>query len=281
MLSGHRPRAATETHTVNDDNLSFSSYEGIMLPPSQRPQNRPRKALPRSEIRSTDIVIIVLGTTGSGMSNFINVLTGMKMEDGANGYISCTADVIAYPCYHGGQRYIFVDTPGFNATYSSQKAVFEKIAKWLAATYQESRLQFNGVIYTRRITEARCRSERSSFQVCANIVGNHAADRVRLVTTMWDEFEDRSPAESMENKLKEEQWQLLINGGATCQRFLNTPGSAWDIVHSLGTERKASLLLQEELVDIRKPLKQTTAGMRLHKESPASLGGLLKRLFGI
>ncbi|KAI6041762.1 hypothetical protein EDC04DRAFT_1163459 [Pisolithus marmoratus] len=225
----------------------------------------------------------VMGTTGSGMSNFINALTNMRPEDGAHGYISCTADVIAYPCYHGGQRYIFVDTPGFNATYSSQKAVFERIAKWLAATYQESRLQFNGVIYTRRITETLCRSERTSFRVCAHLIGNDVADRVRLVTTMWDEPEvhsDTSTAENRENKLKEEQWESLIGAGAMCERFFNTSDSAWGIVQRLGVERKASLLLQRELVDMRKPLKQTTAGMRLHKESPSSLRGLFRRLFG-
>ncbi|KAI6134321.1 hypothetical protein EDD17DRAFT_1651723 [Pisolithus thermaeus] len=252
---------------------------------SQRPQNKPRKAIHRSEIRSTDIVILVLGTTGSGMSNFINALTGMRPEDGAHGYVSCTADVIAYPCYYGTQRYIFVDTPGFNATYTSQKEVLEKIAKWLSVTYEEKRLQFNGVIYTRRITEThRSRSERSSFQICANLIGNEAAHRVRLVTTMWDDPQDGlnfSAEENRESKLKEEQWRSLINEGATCERFLNTPVSAWDIVHGLGVDRKMSLLLQRELVDTGKPLKQTSAGMRLHKESPTSLGGMVKRLFGL
>lgn len=72
------------------------------------------------------------------MSNFINVLTGMRPEDGAHGYISCTQDVIAYPCDRGVQRYVFVDTPGFNATYSSQKKVFKKVAEWLEATYSVS-----------------------------------------------------------------------------------------------------------------------------------------------
>ncbi|KAI5984609.1 hypothetical protein EDD15DRAFT_1715092 [Pisolithus albus] len=196
----------------------------------------------------------MLGTTGSGMSNFINVVTGMGPEDGAHGYISCTKDVIAYPCYRGGRRYVFVDTPGFNATYSSQK-VFEKIAKWLAATYQERKLQFNGVIYT-----------------CANLIGTEAAHRVRLVTTMWDDRDSRdgsnfSTEEDRESRLKEEQWRSLINGGATCERFFNTSESAWDIVNGLGVDRKASLLLQRELVDMKMSLKQTTAGKQLPNES--------------
>ncbi|KAI6009962.1 hypothetical protein EDC04DRAFT_2581317, partial [Pisolithus marmoratus] len=207
-------------------------------------------------------------------TQFINVLTGMRPERGAHGYISCTGDVVAYSCHRGGQRYIFVDTPGFNATYSSQKTVFKKIAKWLAATYS-SRLQFNGVIYTRRITEPLCRSERSSLELCANLIGNDVADRVRLVTTMWDEREgesDTSAEENMENRLKQEQWRSLIDKGAMCARFFNTSKSAWDIVQGLEVKRKASLLLQRELVDMGKSLKQTTAGMRLPKEFPGPLG---------
>ncbi|KAI6019500.1 hypothetical protein BKA83DRAFT_4306813 [Pisolithus microcarpus] len=225
-------------------------------------QNGPREALPPSKIKSTDIVI-----------------TGR--------YISCTEDVIAYPCYHDARRYVFVDTPGFNATYSSQKEVFEKIAKWLAATYQERKLQINGVIYTRRITDThRCRSERTSFRICANLIGTEAAHHVRLVTTMWDDRHPRdgsnlSTEEDRKSRLKEEQWRFLIHGGAGCARFLNIPESAWDRVHGLGVERKENLLLQRELVDMKKPLKQTAARKQLHKESPASLGGLLRRLFGI
>ncbi|KIK17565.1 hypothetical protein PISMIDRAFT_222849 [Pisolithus microcarpus 441] len=92
---------------------------------------------------------------------------------------------------------------------------------------------------------------------------------------MWDDPQDESDTsteEDRESRLKEEQWRFLIHEGARCARFLNTPESAWDIVHGLGVERKESLLLQRELVDMKKPLKQTTAGKRLHKESPTSLG---------
>lgn len=266
------------------DSEGTTSNRPDIMPPSHRSQNKPRDSIPPSEIRSTDIVILVLGTTGSGMSNFINVLTGMRPEDGAHAYISCTEDVIAYPYYRGAQRYVFVDTPGFSPILASQKVAFEKIAEWLAATYRETRLQFNGVIYIRRITETRrSRFERTSFRICANLIGNEAAHRVRLVTTMWDDPQDGSGLSAgvdRENRLKEEQWGSLINEGAMCERFLNTPESAWDIVHGLGVEKKESLLIQRELVDMRTPLRQTTAGMEF-RESSTSLGVLLKRLYGL
>ncbi|KAI6009961.1 hypothetical protein EDC04DRAFT_837757 [Pisolithus marmoratus] len=156
------------------------------------------------------------------------------------------------------QRYIFVDTPGFNATYKSQKAVFENIANWLEATYRETRLQFTGAIYVRRITATEsARSEQNSFQIFAKLVGNEAADRVRLVTTMWDEPEVPSRVlamEDRENRLTEGQWAPLMRAGAVYARFDNTPESAWGIVRGLGMGKKA-LLLQRELVDMRKTLK--------------------------
>lgn len=54
------------------------------------------------------------------MNNFIDILTGTRPEDRAHGYIMGAEDVIAYPYYHGTQRYIFVDTPSINGSQTKQ-----------------------------------------------------------------------------------------------------------------------------------------------------------------
>ena len=122
----------------------------------------------------------------------------------------------------------------------------------------EMSIEITGVIYTHRITDSHSTgSELQIFQILSGICGRGAADRVRLVTTMWDEVDDQSTAEQTEDRLKDE-WRSLLNAGASYQRFTNSSESAWDIVRGLGYERKA-LLLQVELVDGTK-LERTTAG---------------------
>ena len=124
-------------------------------------------------------------------------------------------------------------------------------------------MEITGVIYTHRITDTHSAgSELQSFQIFSGICGRDAADRVRLVTTMWDEVHDQSTAEQTEDRLKHE-WSTLLNAGASYQKFTNSSESAWDIVGKLGYERKA-LLLQTELADGKK-LEETTAGRRVPK----------------
>ena len=99
-------------------------------------------------IQHAILLISVLGTTGSGTSNvgtgvnasipgypnvcnqFINKLTGKK-EKQCHSLVSHTTDVKAYACIRDGRRFIFMDTPAFNATRLSQREVLEKTAMWL------------------------------------------------------------------------------------------------------------------------------------------------------
>ncbi|KAI6134307.1 P-loop containing nucleoside triphosphate hydrolase protein [Pisolithus croceorrhizus] len=225
-----------------------------------------RMLVPTSAIKSDDVVILVMGKTGSGMSNFINKLTGMQPEEGADQLFSRTQDVCAYECYRNGQRFIFVDTPGFNNGKLPSSAVFRAIAMWLEETYRHS-IKLTGVIYTHDIRDdGRCATDVQSFRLLSCLCGNEAADRIRLVTTMWDEV-DESEAVRMEETLRRTHWQPLIRARARIKRFHNTPDTAWDIVRDLGSTKKA-LLLQREMVDMRKKLGDTTAGKCLGESKP-------------
>ncbi|KAI5984613.1 hypothetical protein EDD15DRAFT_2177051, partial [Pisolithus albus] len=189
---------------------------------------------------------------------FINKLTGMQPEAGADNLSSCTQDVYAYECYHNRRRYIFVDTPGFNNGKLPQSEVFGRIAGWLEETYRNS-IELTGVIYTHDIRDdGRCAADVQSLQLFGRLCGDQAADRIRLVTTMWDEV-DNLRAEEVERTLARTHWRSLVRAGARLKRFDNAPETAWRIIRDLGSAKKA-LLLQRELVDMGRRLEHTTAG---------------------
>ncbi|KAL4071607.1 hypothetical protein V8B97DRAFT_410482 [Scleroderma yunnanense] len=119
-------------------------------------------------------------------------------------------------------------------------------------------IQPTGVIYMRRITdEDKSGAEFKSFKTLSRWCGPEAADRVRLVTTMWDDVDMESDTKSMEAKLKNTNWEPLLSAGASYERFHNTRESAWEIVLGIG-ETKKSFLIQE-LLDLRKYLAIRTA----------------------
>jgi hypothetical protein len=95
--------------------------------------------------------------------------------------------------------------------------------------------------------------------------GNKSAKKVILATTMWDKVSE-TEGEKREVALKERYWNVMIHHGAIVERFLNTRESAWAVINRL-VERernKSALLLQEELVDLKKRLIETNAGKALY-----------------
>ncbi|KAG6335336.1 hypothetical protein ID866_3747 [Astraeus odoratus] len=214
-----------------------------------------------------DIVIAIMGPTGSGKSNFINKLTGTREERGAGGLKSCTQGIREFTVdLANGHHYVFVDTPGFDDTYRSDRDILRTIADWLENKYRGS-VKLAGVIYTHRITD-----NRMSGSVCKNLdmfgrlCGDKAAARVRLVTTMWDKVKDQQVASNRVAQLEGNFWKPLLEEGARHEKFRgNNQASAWKIVEGLTGDTEA-LLLQEELVDAERRLNETTAGKALYSQ---------------
>ncbi|KAI6146554.1 hypothetical protein EDD17DRAFT_1709293 [Pisolithus thermaeus] len=214
-----------------------------------------------------------MGKIGSGRSNFIKKLAEMQPEEGTENLSSHTENVCAYECYHSGQRFILVDTPGLNNGELLQGAALTAIAKWLKTTCAgsstngqttpEEPIKLTGVIYTRSITDSNMSgADLRSFKLLHDLCGDKAADRVRLVTTMWD-VADESEAVKVEDALKT-HWQSLTSVEASLERFDNTSERAWIIVEELENTKKA-LLVQEEL-NTGTRLEDTSAGKHLRPE---------------
>jgi len=103
-----------------------------------------------------------------------------------------------------------------------------------------------------------------NLRMFGELCGDRAAHKVILVTTMWDKV-DPVVGERRESELEYKYFHQLLKRGATCMRFNKTYRAAWDIIEAIFTEsEKEAVLIQEELVDLKKHLNETSAGRTLY-----------------
>ncbi|KAI6038331.1 P-loop containing nucleoside triphosphate hydrolase protein [Pisolithus marmoratus] len=215
---------------------------------------------------SQPAIIAVMGPTGSGKTNFINKLTGSREDKAAHHLKSHTQGIREFTATLPNNRQcVLVDTPGFDDTYRSDRDILRTIAEWLEKKYRND-VKLTGIIYTHRITDNRMSGSVSkNLDLFARLCGDKAANRVRLVTTMWDNAKNGDAAEGRVSQLEGNFWKPLIDAGALHKRFRNSQESAWEIVKDL-MEEFESVLLQEELVDAERKLNETAAGRALYTQ---------------
>jgi len=83
---------------------------------------------------------------------------------------------------------------------------------------------------------------------------------------MWDKVQ-LDKGVGREKDLFENYWKTMINLGASTSRFTNSANSAWNIIDIILKQHEAEvLLLQEELVDLKRALNETQAGKSLYSD---------------
>jgi hypothetical protein len=101
-----------------------------------------------------------------------------------------------------------------------------------------------------------------NLRMFRELCGKKALENIILVTTMWDEVEENVGTER-EKELRGKYWKAMIDQGSATARYQGTLESAWDIVEHFTTQRQA-VLLQKEMVDLKKQLPETNAGRELY-----------------
>jgi len=90
---------------------------------------------------------------------------------------------------------------------------------------------------------------------------------------MWDKVRNEPDALKREDSLKLRYWNVLLYHQASVARFYNDQNTAWKIInHGTGQDRTA-VLLQEEMVTLKRNLNETNAGKALYRD----LQGLLDK----
>ena len=100
-----------------------------------------------------------------------------------------------------------------------------------------------------------------------DLCGRNAFHNVILTTTMWDEV-DEETGRTREQELQSNYWQSMIERNSTTSRFMGSRESALGLIEPLidAANEKSSLLLQQEMVDMRQKLPATSAGLKLFSE---------------
>ncbi|KAG6375839.1 14-3-3 protein-domain-containing protein [Boletus reticuloceps] len=235
------------------------------------------------DIEPDDIVIAVMGPQSSGKSTFVRLASGYDIQGGFQ-LGSYTTDVCAirFLDQESGRHVVLVDTPGLNDTFKSDLEILNMTACWLISSYKMGNL-LSGVMYLHPITANRMAGLLKDLLTFQKLCGKDAMDNVYLTTTMWDKIEP-SIGERRLEELVTEYWNSMIIRGARVIRCRSDDDSAKRTIRQIVRREAArkALLLQQEIVDLHKELRETQAGQELRgtqagQELYDNLGSLVER----
>ncbi|CAK5269642.1 unnamed protein product [Mycena citricolor] len=214
-----------------------------------------------------EIAVAVMGATGAGKSTFINLVSGSHLQVG-DSLESCTGAVMSAPLFQlDGHWVSLIDTPGFDDTNLSDTEVLTKIASFLSATYAAG-VKLAGVIYMHRISDVRMGGiSTRNFRMFRQLCGDQTLKNVVIVTNMWDAA-GLKLGEAREKELATDDrfFKPVIAKGARMLRHDKGLISAQSILREIIGNVPATLQIQRELVDEKKAITDTAAGVTLNKE---------------
>ncbi|KAJ3873810.1 lipoxygenase [Lentinula edodes] len=219
-------------------------------------------------VGQNDVVMLLMGSTGTGKSSFIRLLTNNTGVKIGNNLDSQTSDVQVFHFFDkfSGRNIVLVDTPGFDDSRNdiTDTAVLKKIAEFLLNKYDEKR-KLNGLIYLHRMSDPRFGGQASrNLKMFQNLCGPSAYRNIVVLTTFWD----RVSAE--EGLMREEQLKFtffsnIVAGGARFMRHDRTAQSAREVIAHILTLSPTDVQIQEEIRVDGKGLEETAAGL-VHRE---------------
>ncbi|PPQ76188.1 hypothetical protein CVT26_009362 [Gymnopilus dilepis] len=220
-----------------------------------------------------DIVIAVMGCTGTGKSSFIRLLTGDQTVEVGHKLSSQTSDVrvSSFQDPATARRVTVVDTPGFDdsRTQFTDTEVLKKISEFLVNEYKGNR-KLNGIIYLTRISDPRFGGQSTrNLNMFKSLCGSETFKNVVVLTTFWDHVSASEGAER-EAELKENFFSKFVAGGARFMRHDRTIESALRVLAHVNTLAPRHVRIQEEIVLEGKKLEETEAG-GIRKEELAQL----------
>ncbi|KAG8757894.1 hypothetical protein FRC14_001244 [Serendipita sp. 396] len=216
--------------------------------------------MPKLEkLAAGDCIVAVMGLTGSGKTSFIakacsqddiHINTSLRSE---------SPNIQTFTARHPktNQRVVFVDTPGFDDTSSSDVETLTQISSWFLDAHG-SKASLSAILYLHPIDRNRVSGPaRRNLEMFAALCGKDAMPNIVLVTTMWD-LVTAEEGEARVEELKEHFWNEMLDNGGITQRFDGTSESVWKILSDLPNDG-TDLQIRKEMSRRRKALHKTKA----------------------
>ncbi|KAI0096353.1 P-loop containing nucleoside triphosphate hydrolase protein [Nemania sp. FL0031] len=212
-----------------------------------------------------DLLIAVMGMTGSGKTTFISKVTGRTDLNIGHSLTSCTRDIEVVETEIDGRVVRFVDTPGFSDTTLSDGEVLQLIADYLATAYKND-MKLSGIIYLHPISDTRVTHHATkNLQMFQKLTGENNLKNVMLATSMWDKV-SAEEGERREAELKSKFWRVLLAWDARTVRYNGTRESARGMARTLMANKPFFVQLQREMGKDNKALRDTEAGRQVMME---------------
>lgn len=131
-----------------------------------------------------------------------------------------TTTFAMFPAIIEGERYILIDTPGFNDENQSDIEIFSIILKWFQTMSQYCNLA--GILYVHDISQKRVSgSAKLNLDMLKALCGPGFYKNVTILTTMWGDAgpskaseRQQKASESRQKEFENGPWKELIDGGA-------------------------------------------------------------------
>ncbi|KAF5372396.1 hypothetical protein D9757_011613 [Collybiopsis confluens] len=211
-----------------------------------------------------DVVIAIMGSTGSGKSSFIKLLSGNDSVKTGDSLESETIDVrcVDFVDEETGRKVILVDTPGFDDSRDgvTDTDILKKITGFLLEEYDNKR-KLNGIIYIHSIASTRFSGQSvRNLKMFKNLCGAETYKNVVILTTFWDDRSAKKMGEKREAELKSKFCLQLAQGGAAFMRHNRTKSSSHKVLDYIFTLVPTDVQITKEIRVDGKTLEDTAAG---------------------
>jgi len=119
-----------------------------------------------------------------------------------------------FPTIIDHQRYILIDTPGFNDQNRDDVEIFQEILQWFVTMTPYCDLA--GILYVHDITHKRFdHAANLNLRMLETLCGEQFYKNVTIITTMWGDMAPLATkaAERRQEQFKRDPWKKLIEGG--------------------------------------------------------------------
>ncbi|KAG6864614.1 hypothetical protein C0991_008262 [Blastosporella zonata] len=225
------------------------------------------------KIQENDIIYLVLGQTGAGKSTFLNHALGREAASVGHSLDAHTSTIDPFLLTTTESGRIFlVDTPGFNDTWDSDRAIVKRILDWLQTSCHPN-TKFGGIIYLYEISQSRD-NPTTNFMHPTKLSEPQAPQYVILATVKWNLV--RPPVAELRESQLREFWAQMAARGSQMVRFDNSAESAHRILDMFP---KTALPVERMQREFRRILGLLPDGSGIKEGFVSKLFGKIARVF--